>query len=148
MKNIIDALTDSYSLEGEFEVQKSIQFIQNMEDIELLKPYAIKLLQTNARQAHFVSSAIELIARQQAYVVRLESKLQKKKATLWDRIRYVLFNKKSGNLILFCNIKPCCRFMHHTSKLICSCCFTKFIGSFRLSMIKNLTYIWIVWESY
>ena len=97
MKNIIDALTDSYSLEGEFEVQKSIQFIQNMEDIELLKPCAIKLLQTNARQAHFVSSAIELIARQQAYVVRLESKLQKKKATLWDRIRYVLFNKKSGN---------------------------------------------------
>ena len=97
MKNIIDALTDSYSLEGEFEVQKSIQFMQNMEDIELLKPYAIKLLQTNARQAHFVSSAIELIARQQAYVVRLESKLQKKNATLWDRIRYVLFNKKSGN---------------------------------------------------
>ena len=97
MKNIIDALTDSYSLEGEFEVQKSIQFIQNMEDIELLKPYAIKLLQTNARQAHFVSSAIELIARQQAYVVRLESKLQKKKATLRDLITYILFNKKSGN---------------------------------------------------
>ena len=97
MKNIIDALTDSYSLEGEFEVQKSIQFIQNMEDIELLKPYAIKLLQTNARQAHFVTSAIDLIAHQQAYVVRLESKLQNKKATLWDRIRYVLFNKKSGN---------------------------------------------------
>ena len=94
MKNIIQALTDSYSLEGEFEVQKSIQFIQNLDDIELLKPYAIKLLQTNARQAHFVSSAIELIARQQAYVVRLESKLQKKKATLWDRIRFVIFRKK------------------------------------------------------
>tara|TARA_R100000231_G_scaffold13976_1_gene15329 strand:+ start:318 stop:611 length:294 start_codon:yes stop_codon:yes gene_type:complete len=97
MKNIIDALTSSYSLEGEFEVQKSIQFIQNLEDIELLKPYAIKLLKTNAKQAHFVSSAIELIARQQAYVVRLETKVRKKKATPWDRIRYVLFNKKSGN---------------------------------------------------
>jgi len=97
MKNIIQALTDSYSLEGEFEVQKSINYIENMEDIELLKPYAIKLLQTNARQAHFVSSAIELIAHQQAYVVRLESKVRKKKATFWDRIRYVLFNKKSGN---------------------------------------------------
>ena len=48
MKNIIQALTDSYSLEGEFEVQKSINYIENMEDIELLKPYAIKLLQTNA----------------------------------------------------------------------------------------------------
>ena len=97
MKNIIQALTDSYSLEGEFEVQKSINYIQNMEDIELLKPYAIKLLQTNARQAHFVTSAIDLIAHQQAYVVRLESKVNKKKATFWGRIKYVLFNKKSGN---------------------------------------------------
>ena len=97
MKNILDALTSSYSLEGEFEVQKSIQFIQNLDDIELLKPYAIKLLQTNAKQAHFVSSAIEFIAHQQAYVVRLESKTRKKKATLWDRMKYVLFNKKSRN---------------------------------------------------
>ena len=97
MKNIIQALTDSYSLEGEFEVQKSINYIENMEDIELLKPYAIKLLQTNARQAHFVTSAIDLIAHQQAYVVRLESKVRKKKATFWGRIKYVLFNKKSGN---------------------------------------------------
>ena len=97
MKNIIDALTSSYSLEGEFEVQKSIQFIQNLDDIELLKPYAIKLLQTNAKQAHFVSSAIEFIAHQQAYVVRLESKVRKIKATFWDRLKYVLFNKKLGN---------------------------------------------------
>ncbi len=94
MKNIIDALTSSYSLEGEFEVQKSIQFIQNLDDIELLKPYAIKLLQTNAKQAHFVSSAIEFIAHQQAYVVRLESKVRKKKATFWDRLRYIIFGKK------------------------------------------------------
>ena len=93
MKNIIQALTDSYSLEGEFEVQKSIQFIQNLDDIELLKPYAIKLLQTNAKQAHFVSSAIEFIAHQQAYVVRLESKVRKKKATFWDRLRYIIFEK-------------------------------------------------------
>ena len=94
MKNIIDALTDSYSLEGEFEVQKSIQFIQNMEDIELLKPYAIKLLQTNARQAHFVSNAIDVIAHQQAYLVRLESKATKKKTTFWDRLRYIIFDMK------------------------------------------------------
>ena len=97
MKNIIDALTSSYSLEGEFEVQKSIQFIEKLEDIELLKPYAIKLLQTNAKQAHFVSSSIEVISQQAAYIFKLEKQLNKKKATLWDRIRYVLFNKKSGN---------------------------------------------------
>ena len=97
MKNIIQALTDSYSLEGEFEVQKSIQFIQNLEDIELLKPYAIKLLQTNAKQAHFISSSIEVISQQAAYLFKLEKQLKKKKATLRDRIKYVLFNKKSGN---------------------------------------------------
>ena len=94
MKNIIDALTSSYSLEGEFEVQKSINYIQNMEDIDLLKPYAIKLLQTNARQAHFVTSAIDLIAHQQAYVVRLESKVNKKKTTFWSRFKFVIFGKK------------------------------------------------------
>ena len=97
MKNIIDALTSSYSLEGEFEVQKSIQFIQNLDDIELLKPYAIKLLHTNAKQAHFISTSIEVISQQGAYLYKLEKQVKKKKATLWDRIRYVLFNKKSGN---------------------------------------------------
>ena len=97
MKNIIDALTSSYSLEGEFEVQKSVNFIENMEDIELLKPYAIKLLQTNAKQAHFISSSIEVISQQAAYIFKLEKQLKKKKTTLWDRMRYVLFNKKSGN---------------------------------------------------
>ena len=97
MKNIIDALTSSYSLEGEFEVQKSVNFIENMDDIELLKPYAIKLLHTNAKQAHFVSSSIEVISQQAAYIFKLEKQLKKKKATLWDRMRYVLFNKKSGN---------------------------------------------------
>jgi len=92
--DIIKALTSTYSLEGEFEVQKSIQFIEKLEDIELLKPYAIKLLQTNAKQAHFVSTSLDVISSQQAYIYKLERRLDKKKATLWDRIRYILFNKK------------------------------------------------------
>jgi len=94
MMDIIKALTSTYSLEGEFEVQKSIQFIEKLEDIELLKPYAVKLLQTNAKQAHFVSTSLDVISSQQAYIYKLEKRLDKKKATLWDRIRYVLFNKK------------------------------------------------------
>ena len=94
MKNIIDALTSSYSLEGEFEVQKSIQFIEKLEDIELLKPYSIKLLKTNAKQAHFVSTSLDVIASQQAYIYKLEKRLDNKKATLWDRIRFVIFGKK------------------------------------------------------
>ncbi len=95
--DIIKALTSTYSLEGEFEVQKSIQFIEKLEDIELLKPYSIKLLKTNAKQAHFVSTSLEVISQQAAYILKLEKQLKKKKATLWDRIRYVLFNKKLGD---------------------------------------------------
>ena len=94
MMDIIKALTSTYSLEGEFEVQKSIQFIEKLEDIELLKPYAIKLLQTNAKQAHFVSTSLDVIAHQQAYIYKLEKRLDKKKATFWDRFRYIIFGKK------------------------------------------------------
>ena len=92
--DIIKALTSTYSLEGEFEVQKSIQFIEKLEDIELLKPYAIKLLQTNAKQAHFISSSIEVISQQAAYIFKLEKQLNKKKATFWDRFKFVIFGKK------------------------------------------------------
>ena len=92
--DIIKALTSTYSLEGEFEVQKSIQFIEKLEDIELLKPYAIKLLKTNAKQAHFVSTSLDVIASQQAYIYKLERRLDKKKATFWDRFRYIIFGKK------------------------------------------------------
>ena len=92
--DIIKALTSTYSLEGEFEVQKSIKFIEKLEDIELLKPYAVKLLQTNAKQAHFVSTSLDVISSQQAYIYKLEKRLDKKKATLWDRIRFVIFGKK------------------------------------------------------
>jgi hypothetical protein len=75
-------------------VQKSITFIQNLKDIELLKPYAIKLLQTNAKQAHFVSTSLDVISSQQAYIYKLEKRLDKKKATFWDRFKFVIFGKK------------------------------------------------------
>jgi len=94
MMDIIKALTSTYSLEGEFEVQKSIQFIEKLEDIELLKPYSIKLLKTNAKQAHFVSTSLDVIASQQAYIYKLEKQLDKKKTTFWDRFRYIIFGKK------------------------------------------------------
>ena len=92
--DIIKALTSTYSLEGEFEVQKSITFIQNLEDIALLKPYAIKLLKTNAKQAHFVSTSLDVIASQQAYIYKQEKRLDQKKATFWSRFKFVIFGKK------------------------------------------------------
>ena len=92
--DIIKALTSTYSLEGEFEVQKSIHFIEKLEDIELLKPYSIKLLKTNAKQAHFVSTSLDVISSQQAYIYKLEKQLNKKKATFWSRFKFVIFGKK------------------------------------------------------
>ena len=92
--DIIKTLTSTYSLEGEFEVQKSIKFIEKLEDIELLKPYAVKLLQTNAKQAHFVSTSLDVISSQQAYIYKLEKQLDKKKATFWSRFKFVIFGKK------------------------------------------------------
>ena len=92
--DIIKALTSTYSLEGEFEVQKSIQYIEKLEDIELLKPYAVKQLQTNAKQAHYISSSIEVISQQAAYIFKLEKQLNKKKATFWSRFKFVVFGKK------------------------------------------------------
>tara|TARA_R100000773_G_scaffold30037_1_gene25745 strand:- start:165 stop:446 length:282 start_codon:yes stop_codon:yes gene_type:complete len=92
--DIIKALTSTYSLENEFEVQKSIQFIEKLQDIELLKPYSIKLLKTNAKQAHFVSTSLDVIAHQQAYIYKLEKRLDKKKTTFWGRLRYIIFGKK------------------------------------------------------
>jgi hypothetical protein len=90
MMDIIKALTSTYSLEGEFEVHKSIQFIEKLEDIELLKPYAIKLLKTNAKQAHFVSTSLEVIASQQAYIYNIWEKvevLQTFIAYYWQLVR-------------------------------------------------------------
>ena len=62
--------------------------------IRILKPILLTFCKTNARQAHFVTSAIDLIAHQQAYVVRLESKVNKKKTTFWSRFKFVIFGKK------------------------------------------------------
>ena len=51
MKNIMKVLTAGVSLEQEFEVKKSITAINELTDIEDLKPYTIHLLKTNSNQA-------------------------------------------------------------------------------------------------
>ena len=89
-------LTDGVSLEQEFEVKKSITAINELTDIEDLKPYTIHLLKTNSNQAAFIASALEIICQQPEQIFNLRKKFNKK-ATLWDRIRFVLFGKKSGN---------------------------------------------------
>ena len=96
MKNIMQVLTAGVSLEQEFEVKKSITAINELTDIEELKPYAIHLLKTNSNQASFIASALEIICEQQEQIYKLRKKFNKK-ATLLDRMKYILFGKKSGN---------------------------------------------------
>tara|TARA_R100000900_G_scaffold5661_1_gene6199 strand:- start:398 stop:679 length:282 start_codon:yes stop_codon:yes gene_type:complete len=93
MKNIMKVLTAGVSLEQEFEVKKSITAIKELTDIEELKPYTIHLLKTNANQANFIANALEIICQQQEQLYKLRKKTNKK-ATLLDRIKYILFNKK------------------------------------------------------
>tara|TARA_B100001093_G_scaffold40178_1_gene34190 strand:+ start:207 stop:497 length:291 start_codon:yes stop_codon:yes gene_type:complete len=96
MKNIMKVLTAGVSLEQEFEVKKSITAINELTDIEDLKPYTIHLLKTNSNQAAFIASALEIICQQQEQIYKLRKK-NNKKATLMSRIKFVLFGKKSGN---------------------------------------------------
>jgi hypothetical protein len=93
MKNIMQVLTAGVSLEQEFEVKKSITAINELTNIEELKPYTIHLLKTNSNQANFIANALEIICQQQEQIFKLRKK-NNKKATLWDRIRFVIFNKK------------------------------------------------------
>ena len=86
-------LTAGVSLEQEFEVKKSITAIKELTDIEELKPYTIHLLKTNSNQANFIANALEIICQQQEQLYKLRKKTNKK-ATFWDRIRFVIFNKK------------------------------------------------------
>ena len=57
----MQVLTAGVSLEQEFEVKKSITAINELTDIEDLKPYTIHLLKTNSNQAAFIASALEII---------------------------------------------------------------------------------------
>ena len=88
-------LTAGVSLEQEFEVKKSITAINELTDIEELKPYTIHLLKTNSNQAAFIASALEIICQQQEQIFKLRKKFNKK-ATLLDRMKYILFGKNKG----------------------------------------------------
>ena len=86
-------LTAGVSLEQEFEVKKSITAINELTNIEELKPYAIHLLKTNSNQANFIASALEIICEQQEQIFKLRKKFNKK-PTFWSRFKFVIFGKK------------------------------------------------------
>ena len=94
MKDLIESLKSTYSLEAEFEVEKTCNAIQETEDLELLKSQLIKLVRSHARQSHFICNAINMISSYHVMVNHLEKKLNKKKTTFWDRFLYAVFHKK------------------------------------------------------
>ena len=88
----MQVLTAGVSLEQEFEVKKSITAINELTDIEDLKPYTIHLIKTNSNQATFIASALEIICQQQEQIFNLRKK-SNKKALLMKRLKYILFGK-------------------------------------------------------
>ena len=94
MRHIIKALNSKMSLEEEFELERRIKLIHQETNIKDLQLYAVDLLRTGSKQGHFISTALEIICDQQDLIFCYEKKLNKKKATLWSRIKYVLFGNK------------------------------------------------------
>ena len=92
MKQIIKALQSKMTLEEEFQLKKKIQKINNENNLEQIKMYAVELLETGCKQGHFISMALEIICDQQDMIYKLENK-NKKKATFLSRLSYVLFGK-------------------------------------------------------
>ena len=62
--------------------------------IRILKPILLTFCKTNAKQAHFISTSLEVISQQAVYIFKLEKEIKKKKATFWSRFKFVIFGKK------------------------------------------------------
>ena len=93
MKSIVNILTKRPSLESEFAVESSITELHRIKDIDELRELAIVLARANHKQSQFIANALEIMCNQQDMIHFLEKKL-KKKATFWDRLRYIMFGKK------------------------------------------------------
>tara|TARA_R100000231_G_C5272572_1_gene149125 strand:+ start:23 stop:310 length:288 start_codon:yes stop_codon:yes gene_type:complete len=94
MKNLINVLTSSPSLEREFYVESLVKDIHSSKNIDELKKMAEELLRSNAKQSDFIASALEIMCSQQEMLVHYEGRRHiKKKAPLLKRLKYILFGK-------------------------------------------------------
>ena len=75
MKNLINVLTSSPSLEREFYIERLVKDIRSSKNIDELKKMAEELLRTNAKQSDFIASALEIMC------------------SLMKRLKYILFGK-------------------------------------------------------
>ena len=83
MKNLINVLTSSPSLEREFYIESLVKDIHSLKNIEELKKMAEELLRTNQKQSDFIASALEIMCCQQEMLVHYEGRRHKKKKRLY-----------------------------------------------------------------
>ena len=83
MKNLINVLTSSPSLERQFYIESLVKDIHSLKNIEELKKMAEELLRTNQKQSDFIASALEIMCCQQEMLVRYESSRHIKKKRLY-----------------------------------------------------------------
>ena len=93
MKNIINILTKRPSLESEFAVEICIANLYKFENIDELREIALQLARANHKQSQFIANALEIMCNQQDNIIYLERKIDKKKAPLMKRLKYILFGK-------------------------------------------------------
>ena len=94
MKNLINVLTSSPSLEREFYIERLVKDIRSSKNIDELKKMAEELLRTNAKQSDFIASALEIMCSQQEMLIHYDRRRNiKKKAPLMKRLKYILFGK-------------------------------------------------------
>ena len=58
-----------------------------------LRQIAIQLARANHKQSQFIANALEIMCNQQDNIIYLERKIDKKKAPLMKRLKYILFGK-------------------------------------------------------
>ena len=94
MKNLINVLTSSPSLEREFYIESLVKDIRSSKNIDELKKMAEELLRSNAKQSDFIASALEIMCSQQEMLIHYDRRRNiKKKAPLLKRLKYILFGK-------------------------------------------------------
>ena len=94
MKNLINVLTSSPSLEREFYIERLVKDIRSSKNIDELKKMAEELLRSNAKQSDFIASALEIMCSQQEMLIHYDRRRNiKKKAPLMKRLKYILFGK-------------------------------------------------------
>mgnify|MGYP003116728055 CR=1 FL=1 len=82
MKNLINVLTSSPSLERQFYIETLLKTYILQKNIDELKKMTEELLRTNAKQSDFIASALEIMCSQQEMLIHYDRRRNIKKKRL------------------------------------------------------------------